>query len=137
MGLHGAMVAHGYDDTEGDVIGRVRALVGPKCVIGVELDRLADIIVLYKEFPHTEVVARAEDPLTLVSRTIRGEIHPVMSLHDCRRIGSYPPTLPLMRVRRQNRRDGGQGWHYRKIPYTRVRRPIWPLDAETTPGLIA
>ena len=25
---------------------------------------------------------------------------------------------------------------YRKIPYTRVMRPIWPLDAETRPGLI-
>jgi microcystin degradation protein MlrC len=25
---------------------------------------------------------------------------------------------------------------YRKIPYTKVDRPIWPLDAETRPGLI-
>jgi microcystin degradation protein MlrC len=25
---------------------------------------------------------------------------------------------------------------YRRIPYAKVRRPIWPLDAETTPGLI-
>src|SRR5271169_3080274 len=38
LGLHGAMVAHGYDDTEGDVIQRTRAIVGPKTVIGVELD---------------------------------------------------------------------------------------------------
>ena len=28
--LHGAMVAHGYDDCEGDFLERVRALVGPK-----------------------------------------------------------------------------------------------------------
>ena len=107
LGLHGAMVAHGYDDVEGDVIERVRALVGPHCVIGVELDphchltrkrvRLADIILLYKEFPHTDVVDRAEDLLTLVLRTIRRQIRPVMSLYDCRQIGSYPTTLPLMR----------------------------------------
>ena len=38
LGLHGAMVAHGYDDVEGDIIERVRAIVGPDCVIGVELD---------------------------------------------------------------------------------------------------
>lgn len=29
--------------------------------------------------------------------TIRGEIKPVMSMYDCRQIGSYPTTLPLMR----------------------------------------
>jgi microcystin degradation protein MlrC len=108
LGLHGAMVAHGYDDTEGDVIQRVREIVGETCVIGVELDphchltlqrvRLSDLIVLYKEFPHTDVVERAEDLLTLVLRTIRGEIHPVMALYDCRQIGSYPTTLPLMRA---------------------------------------
>jgi microcystin degradation protein MlrC len=108
LGLHGAMVAHGYDDTEGDVIERARAIVGPDCVIGVELDphchltlkrvRLSDIIVLYKEFPHTDVVERAEDLLTLVLRTIRKEIRPVMSLYDCRQIASYPTTLPLMRA---------------------------------------
>jgi microcystin degradation protein MlrC len=108
LGLHGAMVAHGYDDTEGDVIERVRALVGPDCVIGVELDphchltlkrvRLSDIVILYKEFPHTDVVERAEDLLTLVLRTIRKQIKPVMSLYDCRQIGSYPTTLPLMRA---------------------------------------
>ena len=108
LGLHGAMVADGYDDVEGDVIERVRDLVGPDCVIGVELDlhchltvrrvRLADIIILYKEFPHTDVVERAEELLTLVLRTIRGQITPVMSLYDCRQISSYPTTLPLMRA---------------------------------------
>ena len=29
LGLHGAMVAHGYDDVEGDIIERARAIVGP------------------------------------------------------------------------------------------------------------
>ena len=38
LGLHGAMVAHGYDDVEGDIIERVRGIVGPGVVIGVELD---------------------------------------------------------------------------------------------------
>jgi microcystin degradation protein MlrC len=32
--------------------------------------------------------------------------------------------------------DGPIPRDYRKIPYTRINRPIWPLDAETTPGLI-
>jgi len=107
LGLHGAMVAHGYDDVEGDIIERARAIVGPTCVIGVELDphchltlkRLsgADIIVLYKEFPHTDVVERAQDVLDLVLATLRGDIRPVMSVYDCRQIQSYPTTLQPMR----------------------------------------
>ena len=108
LGLHGAMVAHGYDDVEGDIIERVRALVGPKTMIGVELDphchltlkrvKLADVIVLYKEFPHTDVVERAEDVLDIVLKAIRGQAKPVMSVYDCRQISSYPTTLPLMRA---------------------------------------
>ena len=107
LGLHGAMVAHGYDDVEGDIIERARAIVGPRCVIGVELDphchltlkRVAasDIIVLYKEFPHTDVVERAEDVLDLVLRTLRGQIKPVTSVYDCRQIQSYPTTIQPMR----------------------------------------
>ena len=108
LGLHGAMVAYGYPDVEGDIISRVRSIVGKACVIGVELDphchltreRVsgADIVILYKEFPHTDVVERAEEVLDLMLRTVRGEIRPVMSLYDCRQIGSYPTTLPLMRA---------------------------------------
>jgi microcystin degradation protein MlrC len=30
LGLHGAMVAHGYDDVEGDIIERIRPIVGPR-----------------------------------------------------------------------------------------------------------
>jgi len=107
LGLHGAMVAHGNDDVEGDIIERARAIAGPKCVIGVALDphchltmkrvSAADIIVLYKEFPHTDVVERAEDVLDLVLATLRGKIRPVTSVYDCRQIQSYPTTIQPMR----------------------------------------
>ena len=36
--LHGAMVAEGYDDCEGDLLAHLRAVVGPDVPIGVELD---------------------------------------------------------------------------------------------------
>jgi len=108
FGLHGAMVAFGYDDVDGDILERARAIVGPGCVIGVELCphchmtikrvRLADVIVCYKEYPPTDVVERAEDVLDLVLATLRREIKPVMSVYDCRHITSYPTTLPLMRA---------------------------------------
>src|SRR5260370_31082394 len=98
--LHGAMVAHGYDDCEGDFLERVRALVGPTCVIGIELDphchltrkrcALADIIVLFKEYPHTDFVARGEETVDLTLRTIRHAIKPVKSVYDCRMLASFP-----------------------------------------------
>jgi microcystin degradation protein MlrC len=121
LGLHGAMVAHGYDDVEGDITERARQIVGPNTIIGVELDphchltlkrlRNADITILYKEFPHTDVVDRAEDLLTLVLRTIRKEIRPTQALYDARQIGSYPTTLPLMRafVDRMSAMEGKNG----------------------------
>jgi microcystin degradation protein MlrC len=108
LGLHGAMVAYGYDDVEGDIIERARAIVGKGCVIGVELDphchltlkriSASDIIVCYKEYPHTDVVERAEDVLDLVLGKLRGKIKPVMSLYDCRQLQMYPTTEPLMRA---------------------------------------
>ena len=38
LGLHGAMIADGYDDCEGELITRVREIVGPDVVIGGTLD---------------------------------------------------------------------------------------------------
>jgi microcystin degradation protein MlrC len=105
--LHGAMVAHGYDDCEGDLLERARALAGKACVIGVELDphcnltekrcRLADIIILFKEYPHTDFTERGEELVDLVLKAIRGTIKPAMSLYDCRLIASFPTTIEPMR----------------------------------------
>src|SRR5580704_9575352 len=35
--LHGAMVAQGYDDCEGDLIQAIRGIAGRDCIIGAEL----------------------------------------------------------------------------------------------------
>jgi len=32
--------------------------------------------------------------------------------------------------------DGPIPRDYRRIPYTKIQRPVWPLDEQTTPGLI-
>src|SRR5436853_5692057 len=105
--LHGAMVAHGYDDCEGDLLERVRTLVGPQAVIGVELDphchltikrcTAADIIVLFKEYPHTDFAERGEEMVDLTLRAIGGEIKPVKSVFDCRVIQSFPTSIQPMR----------------------------------------
>lgn len=102
LGLHGAMLARGCDDCEGELIEQVRARVGPEAVIGVEFDphchltekrvRGADVIVLFKEYPHTDFAERAEELVTLVTRAIRREIKPEMSLYDCRMDDLFPTS---------------------------------------------
>lgn len=120
LALHGAMVAQGYDDPEGDLLERVRALA-PKAIIGVEYDphchltekrvRLADISILYKEYPHTDFVERGLEVVDLVVRTLRGEVRPVSSLWDCRVIASFPTTVQPMRgfVDRMTALEGKDG----------------------------
>ncbi|MGB3289355.1 MAG: M81 family metallopeptidase [Burkholderiaceae bacterium] len=93
LSLHGAMVADGYDDCEGDVLDRVRSIVGPKTVIGVEVDlhahlthlmvERADVLVLFKEYPHTDIVERAEEMVDLCVAKLEGRANPVAALVDC------------------------------------------------------
>jgi microcystin degradation protein MlrC len=107
MGFHGAFVADGYDDAEGDMLERIRAIVGPKAVIGAEYDphchmtekriRLADISICFKEYPHVDFYERGEELVELVLRKLRGRINPVVSLYDCRMWDFYPTTTEPMR----------------------------------------
>ena len=106
LGLHGAMVADGYNDCETDIIQRVRQIVGSDAKIGVELDLhcdvtqamidSADAIVLYKEYPHTDVANRAADLFDIVADAAEGKTRPEMALFDCRMIGLYlTPNQPM------------------------------------------
>lgn len=107
MGLHGAMVAQGYDDPEGDLLSRMRAIVGPDVLICAELDphshltaqraAAADFFVYFKEFPHTDFVERAHDLWEIAVRTLKGEVKPVMSIFDCRMIDVFPTSKQPMR----------------------------------------
>lgn len=104
--LHGAMAAEGYDDCEGDMLRRARDIVGPDVPIGVELDlhchltaamvEAATAIVLMKEYPHTDYVARAHELYDICLRAARGEVQPTSAVHDCGMIGFYPTTSEPM-----------------------------------------
>jgi microcystin degradation protein MlrC len=41
--LHGAMIAEGYDDCEGDLLARTRALVGPEVAVGAARPALPSV----------------------------------------------------------------------------------------------
>ncbi len=104
--LHGAMVADGYDDCEGDILVHMRAQA-PNAVIGCVLDphchltetmvETADLIVIAKEYPHTDFSDRAEELYDLAIRTKAGAIRPVAALLDANMIGFYPTGAEPMR----------------------------------------
>ncbi len=104
--LHGAMVADGYPDCEGDLLFRVREIVGPAIPVGVELDlhchftelmrRSADAVVAYKEYPHVDAVPRMRELLRIVLDAAQGRVKPTTAVFDCRMVGLWHTTREPM-----------------------------------------
>jgi len=121
LGLHGAMVADGYEDCEGDLLRRVREIVGPKVKVGAELDlhcnltpamvEYADVLVPYKESPHIDVLERGEELVQILADATIGKTKPVMSVFDCRMVTSSPTTREPMKsfVARMQALEGKDG----------------------------
>ncbi len=119
--LHGAMAADGYDDCEGDLLQRVRAIIGPAVPIGAELDLhchfteamrcSADVIIACKEYPHTDFIERIGELYRIVVDSAAGRIRPVTAVHDCHMIGIWPTTREPMAgfVRRLKALEGKDG----------------------------
>ena len=90
LALHGAAVSEEYRDADGEIVRRVRDLVGPDVAIGVSLDMHANlsqamvehatIVNTYMTNPHLDARPRARLAADLIVRTVRREIQPVMSL---------------------------------------------------------
>jgi microcystin degradation protein MlrC len=82
INVHGAMVADGYDDCEGDLLARSRHR-RPKVAIGAEFDLhchlsqlmldSADVLIGYKEYPHTDTMERAGELFAIVADDGRGQ----------------------------------------------------------------
>lgn len=102
LNLHGAMIADDYPDAEGDLLARVRAIVGPRVPVLAELDlhghltrqkmAAADALVFFKEYPHVDVVERAHEVFDILVRMLEQGLRPTMAMHDCRMLGLFPTT---------------------------------------------
>jgi microcystin degradation protein MlrC len=107
LGMHGAMVAEGYDDCEGDLLLSIRQLVGPDVAVGVEIDlhghlsarmlNNATAIVAFKEYPHVDYLERARELLDILAAARRGTVRPRMVAFDCSMIGLYHTSSEPMR----------------------------------------
>ncbi|MGH8282580.1 MAG: M81 family metallopeptidase [Gammaproteobacteria bacterium] len=137
--LHGAMVASGCDDCEGDLITRIRAVVGAHASIGAMLDphchltqcmvEQATVIILAKEYPHTDYMDRSRELYDICVRSAQKKCMPTSALFDCRMVGWYPTTVEPMRslvvhMRTIEARDGmlsvsfAHGFPWGDIPET-------------------
>jgi len=84
--LHGAMIAQGYPDCEGDLLARVRARVGPGVPVGALLDlhatltpRMVEsgaVLVACKEYPHTDYRERTGELHAILAQMASGALRP-------------------------------------------------------------
>ncbi len=105
--LHGAQMARGYDDCEGDLLRRVRKLVGADVPVGAVLDlhgnlsdqmlEAATLLVAGKEYPHSDYPERILELMELLERTVRGEVTPVMRRSFIPVLGSFHTTREALR----------------------------------------
>ncbi|MDJ0387305.1 M81 family metallopeptidase [Roseomonas sp. E05] len=80
LDLHGAMVAEGYPDAEGELLRRVRAVVGPEMPVTASLDphcnltalmvRMADALVPFRTYPHVDMKQAGARAMELLAERI-------------------------------------------------------------------
>ncbi|MFP4200417.1 MAG: M81 family metallopeptidase [Clostridia bacterium] len=100
--LHGAMVVEGIDDGEGDILSRVRNLVGPDIPVVASLDlhanmtqemvQAADALFGYDTNPHVDAYERAIEAYRALEDIWIGRLRPVMHLE---KVSMMPPTINM------------------------------------------
>lgn len=83
LDLHGAMVTEAHEDGEGELLRRVRAIVGPDMPIGVSLDLHAnvtpemvqhsDVLIAYRTYPHLDMAVTGARVLRHLEKLLTGE----------------------------------------------------------------
>lgn len=142
LSMHGAMVADGYDDCEGDLLTHVRAVVGPDVAVGGELDlhcsitpemlTAADVLITFKEYPHIDAAERASELFDICLARAEGRARPVMATWDTRMISGWKtPFEPMKsfvaRMQALEGKDGvlsvsfAHGFPWGDVPYVTAR----------------
>lgn len=101
IAFHGAMVAEGHDDGEGDLLEKIRELVGGEIPIITSLDLHANVtkkmidcttaIVPFEHYPHIDIYETGYVAAKIMEETLDGKLSPVMAY---RRIPFLLPLFP-------------------------------------------
>jgi microcystin degradation protein MlrC len=86
LDLHGAMVGEAYDDGEGEILRRVREVVGPRVPVAVSLDlhanvtramfERADAMVAYRTYPHVDMAETGTRAARMLDAMLRAGERP-------------------------------------------------------------
>jgi microcystin degradation protein MlrC len=110
--MHGAQIAQGCDDVEGDLLAAIRTRVGPGVPVAILLDlhanitptmlRHATFCVGCLEYPHTDYEDRAKHTFDLVQAAVAGRVQP-------RTLAWRMPLVGLYRTTEGPMKDFGAG----------------------------
>lgn len=86
LDLHGAMVAQHIDDADGEILARVRAVIGPDIPLVASLDLHAnvsekmmdnaDVLIAYRTYPHVDMAATGARAFDWIRRRLGGQPRP-------------------------------------------------------------
>lgn len=110
--LHGAMVTEDHTDGEGEILERVREVVGESMPIVVTLDLhgnvsdrmvdLADALVAYETYPHIDKAATGDRGLRLLDEIMAGSVAPAIHQERPPLIAfqpkAYTPSGPMAEI---------------------------------------
>lgn len=127
LGLHGAMVTNLYQDAEGEILHRIRKIVGSNIPIVITLDlhancsskmtQLANAIVSYKTYPHIDMQDTGKKAGNILQKIMKNEVKArVLTL-----------SLPMIRESNMGRTDVG-------AMVDRIRKI---KEYEEVPGILA
>lgn len=101
LSIHGAAVADGQDDADGEILRRVREVVGPSVPLVATLDmhanvspgmvEHADVVVVWKTNPHVDAAPRGRRAAEIAIAMARGEARPTSELRQ------IPVALNILR----------------------------------------
>lgn len=99
LDLHGAMVAEHIEDGEGELLERIRTIIGPSIPIVAALDfhanisprmvALSDAMTVYRTYPHVDMSATGRRAALLLQRILAGE-------RLCKAYRQLPFLIPML-----------------------------------------
>ncbi len=92
LSLHGSFAAQDFDDADGEILRRVRSVVGSDtpliavhdlhCNLTQLMAEAADALVVERTYPHVDMAERAVHAAELMAATVRAKVHPRMAFRS-------------------------------------------------------